>query len=137
MAELSNVRWEKYAQGIASGLSQRNAYRAAFPSSLNWKDETVDSKASALAKDDKILARVKELAQEATSKAVMTARQRKEWLTNVILSKYEETKDKLKAVDILNRMDGEYTEKLEVGGQINNPMAGLTTEELKKLIAHD
>ncbi len=134
MAELKNVRHEKFAQGLASGMSQRNAYRAAFPNSKRWKDETVDSKASVLAKNEKVLERLRELAEQSTSKAVMNATQRKEWLTSIIRSEAEETKDKLKAVDILNRMEGEYVDKVQLGGQVNNPMAGLTTEELKKLI---
>jgi hypothetical protein len=134
MAELQNARHEKFAQGIASGLSQRKAYRAAFPNSVKWKDETVDVKASELKKNDKVLVRLEELAQQTTSKAVMTITQRKEWLSELIESATEETKDKLKAVDILNKMDGAYVEKVELGGQINNPMAGLTTDELKKLI---
>ena len=134
MAELNNVRHEKFAQGLAMGMSQRNAYRAAFPNSTRWKDATVDVKACHLAKEDKILTRLKELGSQATSKAVMSATQRKEWLTEVILSEAEETRDKLKAVDILNRMDGEYIDKVEVNGEVNNPMSALTTEELKKLI---
>lgn len=134
MAELQNARHEKFAQGIASGLSQRKAYRAAFPNSVKWKDETVDVKASELKKNDKVLVRLEELAQQTTSKVVMTITQRKEWLSELIESATEETKDKLKAVDILNKMDGAYVEKVELGGQINNPMAGLTTDELKKLI---
>lgn len=135
MAELKNVRHEKFAQGLANGLSQRNAYRAAFPTSEKWKDETVDSKASLLAKNDKVLARLKELADKATNETIMSATKRKEWLTQVIKSELEETKDKLKAVDLLNKMEGAYIEKVEVNGQLNNPMAGLTTEELKKLVA--
>jgi phage terminase small subunit len=101
---------------------------------VKWKDETVDVKASELKKNDKVLVRLEELAQQTTSKAVMTITQRKEWLSELIESATEETKDKLKAVDILNKMDGAYVEKVEVAGQINNPMAGLTTDELKKLI---
>ena len=134
MAELKNARHEKFAQGIAKGLSQRNAYRAAFPSSLDWKDTTVDSKASVLAKNGKVLERIKELAEESTSKAVMTAQERKEWLTGIVKNDLEQTKERLKAVDILNRMEGSYIEKVELNGQVNNPMAGLTTDELKKLI---
>ena len=64
----------------------------------------------------------------------MNAIQRKEWLTEVIQSSCEETKDKLKAVDILNRMDSAYVEKVEMSGQLSNPFEGLTTDELKKLI---
>ena len=134
MAELENVRHEKFAQCLASGMTQRNAYRAAFQNSNRWKDETVDSKASVLAKNDKVLERLRELAEQSTTEAVMNATQRKEWLTQIIRSPDEKTQDRLKAVDILNRMEGEYIEKVQLGGQVNNPMAGLTTEELKKLI---
>lgn len=138
MAELTNVRHEKFAQCIANGYSQRKAYRAAFPKAENWKDETVDSKASALAKNDKVLTRLRELAEETSSKAIMNATERKEWLTATIRSKIEKTQDKLKAVDILNRMEGAYVEKVELNGQLNNnPYAGLTTDELKKLIDDD
>lgn len=113
MGALANVRHEKFAQGIAQGLSQRKAYREAFPSSLKWKDETVDSKASVLAKNDKVLARVNELKSESSSKAIKTAIERKEWLSSVIDDENEETTTKLKACDLLNKMDGEYITKVE------------------------
>jgi hypothetical protein len=134
MAELNNARHEKFAQGIASGMSQRTAYRAAFQSSQKWKDEVVDVKASELRKNGKVSVRISELAERASSEAIMDATQRKEWLTKLIQSKSENTNNKLKAVDILNKMDGAYVEKVEIGGNINNPMENLTTEELKKLI---
>lgn len=133
MAELQNARHEKFAQGIASGLSQRKAYRAAFPNANNWKDETVDSKASTLAKNEKVLARLRELAGQTTSKAVMSIQERKEWLTEVVNDREENMKNRLRAVDTLNKMDGAYIENINVNGQINNPMQGLTTEELRKI----
>jgi len=119
MAELQNARHEKFAQGIASGLSQRKAYRAAFPNSQKWKDETVDVKASELKKNDKVLVRLEELAQKSSNDAIMDAAERKEWLTMVIKNAMEETKDKLKAIDLLNRMDGTYITKVEVDANIN------------------
>jgi hypothetical protein len=134
MAELNNVRHEKFAQCIASGLSQRKAYRAAFPKSESWKDATVDKRASELMKHGEVVGRLKELADKTTAKAIMTAAERKEWLTKVIRSEYEETKDKMKAVDLLNKMEGSYIEKVEVNGNINNPFEGLTTEQLEKLV---
>lgn len=135
MAEINNVRIEKFAQALANGLSQRKAYKLAFPNAEKWKDVTVDNRACELAKTSEVIVRLKELAEEASSKAIMTATQRKEWLTKVIRSEYEKTQEKLKAVDLLNKMEGSYIEKVEVNGQINNPLAGLTTEELKKLAA--
>lgn len=134
MAELNNARHEKFAQCLANGMSQRKAYREAFPKSEKWKDETVDARASELKKNSKVLVRLKELGAQASSKAIMSAVERKEWLTEIIKSGEQDMKDRLKALDILNRMEGAYIDKVEVGGQINNPMAGLTTEELKKLI---
>ncbi len=113
MGALTNVRHETFAQEIAEGKSQRKAYRSAFPKSVNWKDETVDSKASVLAKNEKVLARIKELQEQATSKSIKTAIQRKEWLSSIIDSKEEDTATKLKACDLLNKMDGEYTTKIE------------------------
>ena len=113
MAELENARHEKYAQGIAQGLSQRKAYREAFPKSVKWKDETVDVKASELAKNDKVLVRVEELKSLATSKAIKTAIERKKWLSSIIDDEYEDTTTKLKACDLLNKMDGEYVTKVE------------------------
>lgn len=133
MAALENSRHERFAQELAQGISQRKAYRAAFPASERWKDETVDSKASVLAKNDKVLARVKELQEAAASKAIKTARERKEWLSSVMDNTAEEMQYRLKACDMLNRMEGEYTDKLQVKGEVNNPMANLTTEELRKL----
>lgn len=44
--------------------------------------------------------------------------------------------DKLKALELIGRHLGMFKDKVELSGQvdINNPYAGLTTEELKKLI---
>lgn len=42
--------------------------------------------------------------------------------------------DKVRALELLGKHLGMFTEKMEVSGELNNPMAGLTTEELKKLI---
>lgn len=131
VAELKNPRHEKFAQELANGTSQRNAYRAAFPSSEKWKDETVDSKASVLAKNGKVLERLQELAEASTTEAVMNATQRKEWLTGIIRSKGEETKDKLKACDLLNRMDGAYVDKLQVDTKINTGQLDNVLKQLR------
>ena len=116
MAALENQRHETFAQGLFKGLSQRIAYREAFPNSKNWKDETVDAKASVLAKTDKVLERLAELAEQASSEAVMSVRERKEYLTRVVNGS-EKTADKLKAIDIMNRMEGVYVTKVE--GDVN------------------
>ncbi|MBQ9741304.1 MAG: terminase small subunit [Kiritimatiellae bacterium] len=42
--------------------------------------------------------------------------------------------DKVRALELLGKHLGMFQDKVEVTGEINNPMAGLTTEDLKKLI---
>lgn len=113
MGVLSNARNEKFAQGIFEGLSQRKAYRAAFPSSIKWKDATVDNKASELYNTDEILGRVKELQESAADDSILSVIERKKWLSGLIEKDDERTENKLKALDLLNKMDGEYTTKIE------------------------
>lgn len=105
VAELKNARHEKFVAGIVSGLSQRKAYRAAFPNSAKWKDETVDNKACILSKKGEILARLQEIQAKATDEAVMSITERKKWLSDLVKNGVEETRDKLKAIEILNKME--------------------------------
>lgn len=42
-----------------------------------------------------------------------------------------------KSLELLGRHLGMFNDKIEVTGTVNNPMEGLTTEELKKLIEDD
>ena len=131
MGVLENARHEKFAQELALGTTQRKAYRVAFPSSLKWKDETVDSKASALAKNDKVLARLKELQEEMAKSTILTAQERLEFLSGIvtdinkekivvetengekIFEKPANLVEKMKAIDIMNKMQGEYVTKVE------------------------
>ena len=78
---------------------------------------------------------IEELQEKAKGNRIMTAIERREFLTKLILKEETKDTDRLKAVDILNKMDGEYTQKVEVNGNINsNPFSNLTTDELKKII---
>ena len=42
--------------------------------------------------------------------------------------------DKVRALELLGKHIGMFSDKVELAGEVNNPMTGLTTEELKKLI---
>ena len=105
------AKQEQFAKGIAEGMSQADAYRSAY-STDNMKDSTIWENASRLMNDSKVLARVKELRDLIAKDTIMTAQQRKEWLTKVINSE-EDINAKLKAIDIMNKMEGEYIQKVE------------------------
>jgi phage terminase small subunit len=63
---------EVFATGLASGLSQAEAYRKAYPSSLKWADKTVWEQASVLAKNNKVSTRVEELLAKACEENQIT-----------------------------------------------------------------
>lgn len=133
MSELNNARHEAFAQGIAEGKTQKEAYMQAFPNCHSWKDRTIINRACDLARRDDVSERVQELQQQTTSDVIMSITARKEWLTRLVMDGQEATPNRLKALDILNKMDGAYVEQVNVNGTINNPFSGLTTEELRKL----
>ena len=112
MANELNVKQEKFVQGLIKGLSQRQAYKEAYE--VNYDDNAIDIKASQLFNTDKVQIRYNELLKELQDKSIMSAQERMIWLTNLIK---EETKanmtDKLKGIDILNKMSGEYTTKID------------------------
>ena len=106
------AKQEKFVQGIIEGMSQADAYRSAY-SAKKMSDKTIHEAASRLMNDSKIIARVQELRERLASEKIMTAKERLEWLTQLIKSDEETTSDKLKAADIMNKMQGEYVQKVE------------------------
>lgn len=135
MPVLENARHEKFVQCLISGMSQRKAYREAFKQSSKWKDSTVDVKASELF--GKVLVRYKELQEEAQDAAIMTRKERMVALSEIAKNAEKEA-DMIKAIDTLNKMDGDYTSKVELSGSVKtNPYEDLSTEELRKLASRD
>lgn len=102
---------EVFVQKIIEGNSQADAYRSAY-STKNMSDKTIWEAASRLMADSKVSARLSELRGQLTKATIMTAHERLEWLTELIKGE-EDTNAKLKAIDIMNKMQGEYVQKVE------------------------
>lgn len=64
---------EKFALGVASGKTQSDAYREAFPLSKKWKDESVHVNASKLMASTKVQLRVEELKERITNAGIASA----------------------------------------------------------------
>lgn len=119
------IKQEKFVQNIVKGMSQREAYKSSY-NAKNMKDDTIDNKACNLFKQDKIRARYEELLKKIEDKTIMTAEERQIWLSKVVkgdikitreyddeIKEYEPyMSDRLKAMDILNKMTGQYVEKV-------------------------
>lgn len=121
-----NIKQEKFIQNIINGMSQRQAYKDAY--NANYSDKSIDEKASTLFNSEKVQERYKELLKELEDKAIMTAKERMIWLSDVVRGNIKHTSyggngeayeneayisDKLKAVDTLNKMSGEYTTNIK------------------------
>jgi phage terminase small subunit len=102
---------EEFAKKIAEGMTQADAYRFAY-NTKKMTDKSIWEKASELAANVKVNERVKELRDMAAKPTIMSAQKRKERLTEIINDDEIDINAKLKAIDLLNKMDGEYVQKI-------------------------
>ena len=95
---------EKFAQCVADGMSQADAYRIAFNVKQTTKPETAQANASRLMANSTISARVAELREKLTQKALWT----REMSVAALLEAYQEgnASAKVAAVKELNAMHG-------------------------------
>ena len=102
---------EKFVKAIVlDGMNYSDAYRSAYNTS-KMTDKTVNEKASLLKDDDKVRARIKEMAEEIDSPKVMSRVKRAEKLSS--LAESCDANIAMKAIDLLNKMTGEYIQKVE------------------------
>ena len=137
---------EKFVQGIIEGMSQSEAYRAAYPKQ-KATDKTIWECASKLLKNPKVSTRLQELRAELAKPSIMTAQERLELLTRMAKGEEPERvvqfingervefevpaslKLRREAIDTMNKMTGEYVQKVE---------ANVSYEDnLRKLIDDD
>lgn len=124
------AKQEKFAQNIIQGMSQADAYRSAYDT-RKMSDKTVHENASRLANNSKVTARINELRGQIAVASVMSAQERLEYLTRVARGEEKEIvpqiidgevietevpvtiKTRLEAIDKMNRMTGEYTQRVQ------------------------
>lgn len=160
MADKLTVKQEKFVQGLFAGLSQRDAYKAAYDTA-KMKDKTVDEKACLLAKKDKIRARLEELTNELKERNMISVeyvlstihetverckqsypvldRRGKQVFVETpdgeMLPAYEfDAKDVLKGCELLGKHLGMFIDKKEItgpnGGPIQTQTQNMTDDEL-------
>lgn len=106
------AKQEAFVQNILQGRNQADAYRSAY-NCENMSDNAIYREASLLQDNPKVAQRLQELRDKLAKPSIMSAQERLEWLTQLIKSKDESTTDKLRAADIMNKMQGEYVQKIE------------------------
>lgn len=121
------AKQEKFIQNIVKGMSQREAYKDAYDAE-GMNDAVIDTEACLLMKNPKITKRYKELVDAIAKPTIMTAQERLEYLTGIIMDIQKEQGEvpadlntKIRAIDIMNKMQGEYIQKIEadVNSEVN------------------
>lgn len=129
------AKQEKFVRNLIKGMSQREAYKNSYDAE-NMSDKVIDNEASLLFNSREISMRYRELQDRLDNATIMTAQERLEYLTEVILGIQCEKivqmvdgeavevdmpisiKNKLSAIDLMNKMQGEYVQKIEA--DVNN-----------------
>lgn len=135
---MSNLtpKQEKFVQNLIKGMSQRDAYRDAYPNDTST-DKTIDENACRLFADSKVSTRYHELQDKISNKAIMSAEERMKLLTEIAngimkekdkvvtpkgtvvdVEKESNLTTRMKALDLLNKMSGEYIQRIEA--DVNN-----------------
>lgn len=130
------VKQEKFCLEYAKTGNARQAYKSAGYKCKN--DNTVDANASRLLSEDKVKARLAELAEEAKNNAIADIKEMQEKLTEIIRQQLEEevivvdpgsgafkmkktasVKDIISAVNTLGKMQGAFVDKLDIKNAVS------------------
>lgn len=110
-----NIRQKKFAEYyVESGNVSQSAVKAGY------SEKFAKSKSYLLLENSLVVEYIQELSEEMQDKRIMSAKERQAVLSDIARNKshMEETGDIIKAIDTLNKMTGEYLNKVEVSGNI-------------------
>ena len=128
---------EKFCQCVASGMSLSDAYIESYDTKTQSK-QVIYNHASELAKRDDITNRVrqirKRLENHAENTVISEIEQSKRYLWAVVHDEKEKTENRLRAVDILNRMNQAYTDTSQQD-DTETTIDSLDTDKLIKLVS--
>lgn len=112
------IKQERFVLEYMKDGNASRAYREAYDSD-NMKSETINRKAKELTDHPKISAKIAEFRQMNIEQTIISIEKRKELLTKFAFE--EDPSNAMKAVEILNKMDGVYVTKNEttVTGSVN------------------
>jgi hypothetical protein len=118
MSENLTAKQEAYAQNIADGMTQADAYRSAYDAE-GMTDNTIYARASELMRNSKVADRIQELRNALAEKVLWT----REMSVKALVQTFRESSGSVKvaAVKELNAMHG-YNEavKLNISGNMIN-----------------
>lgn len=118
MRDKLNARQKKFAEYYAqSGNAAESAVKAGYSAKY------ANTNASKLLQNTTIANYIKELSEKLKDERIMTAKDRQVLLSDIARDDENEPNDRIKAVDTLNKMTGEYTVKVDANVEQSEKLA--------------
>lgn len=106
-------RQKKFAEYYAQcGNAAQSAIQAGY------SKKYANTNASKLLQNTTITEYIKQLTEDAQTARIMTACERQALLSDIAKDKQNELSDRIRAIDTLNKMTGEYTQKVSIDGDL-------------------
>lgn len=126
---------EKFCQCIVSGMSAKDSYIAAYDTKAN--DRVIYNESAKLLKREDVAKRIEELTKPLENHAIATALTDREKKRTILWDMIENPdisySDRLRAMDILNKMDSEYI-NINKTIEEKTDISDLDTDTLIKLV---
>jgi len=123
------IKQEKFCIEYIKSGNATEAYKKAF-NAENMKPTTINKKAYELLKKPEIKEFIEKTREQTIEESIIDIKQRKAYLSKLITDSKADISEKLKAIDLLNKMDGVYTQKMEHKG------LNLQQIEIQRTIIH-
>ena len=116
-------RQKKFAEYYAQcGNAASSAVQAGY------SEKYAAQNADKLLKNTNIADYIRKLTEQTQSERILTAVRRQEILSNLAEDHAVEVKDRIKAIDVLNKMTGEYTVKVDASVQSSEKLADVMAQ---------
>lgn len=131
MKDKLNLRQKKFAEYYAqSGNTVQSAIKAGY------SENYANANACKLLENVRVSEYIRELTEKAQQNRIISAIERQAILSDIAKSKEEETSDRIRAIDTLNKMTGEYLNKVELSGTLEAETSKLD-DLIKQMSADD
>lgn len=113
MKEKLNPRQRKFAEYyVQSGNTVQSAIKAGY------SENYANANACKLLENVRVSEYIRELSEKLKDKRILTAKDRQVMLSDMASDLTSELSDRIRAIDMLNKMTGEYLQKVEVSGEL-------------------
>lgn len=130
MKDKLNARQKKFAEYYAqSGNAAESAREAGY--SKTYAEHRTDE----LLRNVEVVEYIKQLSDQLKDERIISAKDRQVILSDIAKSDEELTPDRIRAIDTLNKMTGEYLNKVEVSGTLKAEQSKL--DDLIKQMSED